>query len=95
MRRIYIAGPITGVYGYEKNFNDAADMLREKGYEVVNPIEPGLVDGASYRFYIDRGLQKLMKCNTIYLLNGWEDSKGARLERDYAIICGLDIIYEV
>lgn len=95
MKKIYIAGPVTGVAGYKKNFNEAAEMLRAKGYEVRNPIEPGLVAGADYRYYIDRGLRMLMECDTIYILHGWEDSAGAQLERDYAIICGLDIIYEV
>ena len=92
---VYIAGPVTGAPRYEKNFNEAAAMLKEKGYEVRNPIEPGLVEGADYRYYINRGLKMLMECDAIYILHGWEDSAGAMLERDYAIICGLDIFYEV
>ena len=89
-KRIYIAGPITGVDGYEESFNKAAADLEALGFEAVNPIAPGLVEGADYKHYIDRGLRMLMECDAIYMLPGWRKSKGATLESFYAMICGLE-----
>lgn len=34
---------------------------------------------------IERDLEIIDECDGIYLLNGWEDSLGARIERDHAI----------
>ena len=33
-------------------------------------------------------------CDAIYLLDGWETSKGAKLEFDVASTCGLKIYYQ-
>ena len=86
-KRVYIAGPITGVEGYEENFNRAEAVLEALGFEPVNPISDGLVAGADYKFYIDRGLMRLMHCDAVCFLPGWNNSKGAKPEHHYAEIC--------
>ena len=91
-KKIYIAGPVTGVDGYEETFAKAADDLRARGYEPVNPVAPGLVEGYSYRDYINRGFQMLMECDGMLLLPGYMDSKGAALELHYALAVGMEII---
>ena len=91
-KKIYIAGPVTGVEGYEKTFAKAADALRAKGYEPVNPVAPGLVEGYSYRDYINRGFDMLMDCDGMLLLPGYMDSKGAALELHYALAVGMEIM---
>ena len=93
MKRIYIAGPVTGVEGYEENFARAEQLLRDKGYEPVNPVAPGLVPGKGYRFYINRGLRMLEDCDAICLLPGWTGSRGTKLEKWYAETVMLPILY--
>ena len=91
-KKIYIAGPVTGVEGYEETFAKAADDLRARGYEPVNPVAPGIVEGYSYRDYINRGFQMLMECDGMLLLPGYMESKGAALELHYALAVGMEIM---
>lgn len=39
-------------------------------------------------------IKLLMDCDAIYLLKGWEDSKGARIEKELAESLGYRIIKE-
>lgn len=95
MTKVYIAGPITGTDDYEVRFNRAAEKIERLGMEPLNPIGPGLVEGADYKYYIDRGLKMLMECDVVFLLPGWTRSNGARLEEQYARICGVPVVEEV
>lgn len=36
----------------------------------------------------------LLGCDCIYMLRGWELSKGAKLELDVASSCGLEVMFE-
>ena len=90
MKRIYIAGPITNNPDYVKQFREAEQMLKKKGFRVLNPIHN---TGDSYKELIDKGLAMLMICDAIYMLPGWEESKGATLEIAYAETVGIEIIY--
>ena len=89
--KIYIAGPITGTDDYEERFNKAEARLKEAGFEPVNPIGPGLLEGAYYKYYIDRGLRLLMDCDAIIVMDNFETSKGTLLEVQYCKTCGIPV----
>ena len=36
----------------------------------------------------------LLECDCIYMLQGWELSKGAKLELDVASSCGIKVLFE-
>ena len=91
MSKVYIAGPITGHDDYIVKFNSAEGRIRTRGHEPVNPARNEAND---YKGYIDKGLEQLKECDAIYMLRGWELSKGALLERSYAQTVGLTIMYE-
>lgn len=89
--KIYIAGRINGNPDYKKQFADAEKKLLSQGHAVINPVKNL---GFSYKEYIDMGLCELMRCDAIYLLNGWMDSMGATLEYHYAITVGLKVFFD-
>lgn len=97
MKKIYISGPISGlpletVYN---NFTNAEVQLLEQGYEVVNPLNNGLPTNATWEEHMRADLKLLMECDTIYLLKGYKDSKGAMIEYDLARILDYDIIEQI
>lgn len=93
MTRVYIAGPITGVKGYKDRFERAEEILRGAGYEPASPIAESLVEGWTYRDYINRGLRLLEGCDAICLLPGWTGSRGTKLEKWYAETVQIPVLF--
>lgn len=95
--KVYISGPITWI-PYDKvemSFNPAENRLKEEGFEVVNPLNNGLAVSSSWREHMKVDIKLLMECDTIYLLKGYQDSKGAMIEYDLARILGYDVIEQI
>lgn len=89
MKTVYISGPMSGI----KDFNAPAF---EKAYMDLqahdfSPVAPApFVDGKTYQEYLRDDLKMLLDCDGIYMLDGWQDSKGAKIEHMVALACGID-----
>lgn len=94
--KIYISGKITGTHDYLERFKAAEDTLKNDGWQVINPAALGdlLPKATTYKQYLDYGIQLLGMCDAIYMLQGWEDSEGAKVEHQYAEAIGLVVIKE-
>jgi hypothetical protein len=75
-------------------FYEAAQRLRERGYTVVNPAEnfDGRRDLESTTYLREDVRQMAEGCNAIYLLSGWQNSTGARLEYQVARDLGFEFL---
>lgn len=103
--KIYISGPITGLDHQTAfaNFERAEKMLRDLGFDPVNPMKhSGLdanggkdADGVAYSWeeYMKADIALLLGCDAIYLLNGWEASRGATLELNIAQPLKIKLIF--
>lgn len=92
-RRIYIAGPMSGLPALNyPAFHAMAVDLRAQGYHVENPAENPEPPCGSWQAYMRMAIQQLSTCDAVYLLPDWEQSKGARIERQLAADLGLEIL---
>jgi hypothetical protein len=94
MKRVYIAGPMTGLP--ELNFpafHAAEKNLRADGFEPVNPVHNGLPREAPWSDHMRADIAMLLTCEAVMMLPGWQKSRGASLERHIAKRLGMGIIY--
>lgn len=91
-RKVYIAGKITGDPNYRAKFDKAEKGLKAHGYLVMNPAI--LPEGFEWNQYMDITVPMLEACDTIYMLEDWQESKGAQIEHDIAKDRGMLIMYE-
>ena len=93
MMKIYISGAMASRPDkYKEKFAKAEKYLTEKGYTAVNPAH--LPKGLPTNRYMPICMAMLDACDAIYMMNGWEDSKGARLEKAYAEYQDKLVLYE-
>lgn len=91
--RVYIAGPISGHLNYRKKFAEAEKKIQDAGHVVINPafLPCGL---GSNEDYMHICFAMIDKCDAIYLLDGWENSTGAKCEYVYAVRNGRRIFFQ-
>lgn len=93
MKRLYIAGPMSGLPDFNHPaFHDAAAKLRALGFEVENPAENPEPPCKSWLGYMRMAVPQVAKVDAVVLLPGWEQSRGARVEFALATGMGLDVI---
>lgn len=101
MKVIYVAGAYRGkseneVYENIHHARTEALKLWKQGWCVICPhLNSAFMGGMNDAdIFLQGGLEILRRCDAIYLLKGWEKSKGANAELDEAIKLGKDIYYE-
>ena len=104
-KRIYISIPISG-HDLEEVKEKARDIRKfllldefdwEKGWnstDVITPFDVCPETGKPYSYYMGKDIEALLKCDTIYLCEGWQNSKGCMAEFEVARIYGKEIMFE-
>lgn len=92
---VYLSGPISGDPEYEEKFRAAEEALTSDGCTVLNPAKlseafPGLSESK----YLQLALTLVTYANTVYMMKGWERSKGACIEYLLAKQDGKQIMYQ-
>lgn len=92
---IYLSGGITNVPDYMERFAKAEEILTKQGLSVINPakVNSMMPKDTTYDQYMQMAFTMLSFCECIYMLDGWEKSKGATWEMDYAQRNKIEIRY--
>ena len=88
--KVYISGKMTGLEReeYRDRFREAERLIRAEGYHrIVNPIRvwtcrwKWLYKIIGYRLTLLYDLWLVLRCDRIYMIPEWNDSRGAKIER--------------
>lgn len=99
MKKIYIAGPFRGTNRWRN-----IDHARRYAFFVASlggvPICPhtmwGDFDGTlTDDFWLRACIELMESCDAIYMLDGWQQSRGALGELDHALTLGLRDFYDI
>lgn len=77
--KVYISGAITDNPHFKEDFAEAEEILKAYGFDVVNPAKEQY-ENWTWADYMKRDLKQLLDCDAIYLIKGFEKSKGSMLE---------------
>lgn len=89
--KIFISGPISKrMDTYKAEFEAAAETISRIGYIPLNPAI--LPTGMTQADYMRITLAMLQSADAIMMLPGWDESAGARLEREYATYTGIPCV---
>lgn len=96
VRKCYISGAIAHHDLQERRaaFAVAAEWLSLQGFVPVNPFDNGVPQSEHWTAHMRADIGMLLACDYIYMLKGWEQSKGCKLELDVATSCGIKVIFE-
>lgn len=85
--KVFISGPITGTTDYKERFAKAEEILKAKGFVVINPVKAteALPEDTDWSEYMDITMPLLKMCQAIYQLEDWECSMGATIEYLWAL----------
>lgn len=88
--RLYIAGPMTGIKDFNyPAFRHATVMLDRNDYDIEDPSTNSLPEGSKWEAYMRVTIPQMLSCDGVALLEGWENSRGARLEVFIAAALGI------
>lgn len=96
--KVYISGPITGMPDQNRPAFDAAELaIAARGHVPVNPLRVAahLPPESDWYEYMRTDVRALLGCDAILLLDGWADSRGARIEENLASTLGIPRIVSV
>lgn len=92
-KKIFLSGAISNrLDTYNLYFDAAADVLVKRGWEVYNPT--CIPIDTSWEDAMKQTIRALTECDVVYVLRGYEESEGVKMELDLAKRLGLTIIYE-
>jgi len=95
--KIYLSGGITGLPdGNRHAFATAESHWQNGEHTAVNPhvLCANIPEGSPWEVYMRECLVALYLCDAIYMLKGWQSSKGATAEYEKAVQLGLKVMYE-
>lgn len=90
--KLYLSGPMSNQPDNNvREFAVHARNLRLKKFEVWNPAETEINVGQPWAHCLKNDIQHLLQCDGIAVMDGWQMSKGAKLEVYVALAVGMPV----
>lgn len=91
-KRVYLSGPITNTKNYKGLFMFAEELAALGDAEQIYNPAAQISASSSWEQAMHRCLSEITNYDTIVMLPGWNVSRGARLESDVALACGIHVV---
>lgn len=94
MKKVFISQPMSNLTD-EEVFNTRARVtkyLEEMDFEV---IDSWIREDGNPVYLLGRSIELLSQADKIYLVKGWKDSRGCRIEYEVAKAYNIDIMEEM
>lgn len=90
---VYLSGKMSGLplRVFKRKFDEAQKYFNDKGVICCNPCRQFAL--ASWEDNIIRDLMLIKQCDALCLIEGWEKSIGANIEKQFAEKLGKEIVY--
>nr|DAT65323.1 MAG TPA: deoxyribosyltransferase [Caudoviricetes sp.] len=91
-KKVYLSGQITEKKNYKGLFLFVEELVKLcNAFRIFNPASQ-IPDSLDHEQAMKRCVAALAEYEAIVMLPGWRTSKGARLEHDIALACGMHIV---
>jgi len=100
MKLIYVSGKYRdnssiGVIENIFHATEASYRLWGKGWAVICPhMNTAHFRDLPHKLIMPGDFEMVRRCDALYMLKGWQESKGAVAEHKLALSLGLEILYE-
>jgi hypothetical protein len=93
-KKIYIAGKVTGesIAECTMKFGLAQKEIETIGYEVVNPLAVVADFNSPWEVAMKKCIKALVDCDGMVILPCWQNSPGAKIERQLAEDLNITIV---
>lgn len=96
-----ISQPMRGLSEEEigKTRDAAIRCLQARGYQVLNTLFasdelPGPLGGQIPMRFLSKSIATMSRCDAVYFCEGWENTRGCKVEHAVAEAYGLEMLYE-
>jgi len=95
-QKVYISGKISGlkIEDAKANFAKAERVLNLVGYDTINPMDSGLDEKYPWVMHMIVDVFNMLRCNKVYFLENYKESRGAKIEHRIAIFFRMRILYQ-
>jgi|688.fasta_scaffold69399_7 hypothetical protein len=93
--KVYLSGKISGLDHLQALalFQEAEEKLIEKfQLEVVNPMKINHEHDLSWESYMKEDIKFLLDCDFIFMLDNWQESRGAIIELNLAMNLKIKVL---